>query len=277
MHIDQLPYRTLYDAVLEHGDADSGADLLGPWVVSNPQERVWLADFGGRGRHSVPAATPEERWRLYGLSRVLQLLLRERQEGDHEGAWAPRVGDAAYLAFVGALGLTVAFPVPFSPFDHEIVRVTPVEGTGHVRVRGHLWPRLMLGNLLVQRGGVHVEASPDVMVKQVAESSMLHWALRRRNRRSTDLSVGWGSNSQWRTSFRRDYRIDGVCYYNVDGTYDLGDPAPPVDENLRELHREDGLTCAERIELLCHRCLVTSHEADHDLWPWDDRLVAIHR
>jgi hypothetical protein len=45
----------------------------------------------------------------------------------------------------------------------------------------------------------------------------MFWAWWRRNRVPTDLSHGWGGNSQWGTDFRRDYIADGEVHYNVDG------------------------------------------------------------
>lgn len=80
-----------------------------------------------------------------------------------------------------------------------------------------------------------------------------------------DLSQGWGSNSQWRTGFRLDYRTPA------------GDRHPA---NLG--HEERLLTSGERRELLRHRCVLRAPEAadalagspswEQDLMPFDWRL-----
>ena len=47
----------------------------------------------------------------------------------------------------------------------------------------------------------------------------------------TDQSVGWGSNSQWGTKFRRDYHFPGEFHFNVDSRLKPG--------QWRELTREE--------------------------------------
>ncbi|MFX5464564.1 hypothetical protein ABTD44_19515, partial [Acinetobacter baumannii] len=74
----------------------------------------------------------------------------------------------------------------------------------------------MLGNLLVLRGGLELEANAKVLDPDLARSTTLYWAYRRKGRPHRDLSHGWGSNSQWRTTFRRDYAIGNMQYFNVD-------------------------------------------------------------
>ena len=73
---------------------------------------------------------------------------------------------------------------------------------------------------------------------------------------------GWGSNSQWRTAFRRDYQIGGDFFFNVDGVHDLAYQTSGADR--------DDLTQQERIELLIHRHFITVDKPHEDLWPYDD-------
>jgi hypothetical protein len=94
------------------------------------------------------------------------------------------------------------------------------------------------------------------LLKEVAERSTLYWAYARNHRKSEDLSRGWGSNSQWRTAFRRDYALGGRLFYNVDARPHPGGP-------------DADLTAAERAELLRHRCFVTCTTPSDDLWPYD--------
>ena len=111
------------------------------------------------------------------------------------------------------------------------------------------------------------------MSKEIAERSKLWWAYCRRLRAVEDMSHGWGSNSQWRTSFRRDYRFGSELMFNVDGALDLGAPAPPSDPRLRELLEAFPLSRDDRVELLVNRCFVRTTSPDDDLWPYDDTLV----
>jgi hypothetical protein len=103
----------------------------------------------------------------------------------------------------------------------------------------------------------------------VAETSTLYWAHRRKNRPFNDPSAGWGSNSQWRTRFRRDYLVGPSQTFNV---RDEGLPCrdlsrPASDEPDRDA---DGLTRPQRIELLVHRCFITVDKPHADLFPYHD-------
>lgn len=163
----------------------------------------------------------------------------------------------------------------FSPFHHEIVDVRVVEGAGtDVAVEHVYWPGLRFGELLFSRAGVGVACSPSALVKGIAERSTLYFAHRRRRRPTQDPSVGWGSNSQWRTAFRRDYEDTGQFYFNVDGTIDVGaGSAPRMADDYRGPDPNEGLPLDVRRELLVHRCLVRSAVDDGDLWPYRDRLT----
>jgi hypothetical protein len=68
-------------------------------------------------------------------------------------------------------------------------------------------------------------------------------------------------HSQWRTSFRRDYALDGSLWYNVDARPRQG---PEMDEDLEP---------RERAELLRHRCFVPCAKPHDDRWPYGLRLV----
>jgi hypothetical protein len=81
----------------------------------------------------------------------------------------------------------------------------------------------------------------------------------------SDLSHGWGSNSQWRTAFRRDYQVAGEVCYNTDGEHDLRKPFARSEDR-------DGLSQEERIELLVSRCFILTERSHTGLWPFDDTL-----
>ena len=161
--------------------------------------------------------------------------------------------------------MTVVGSDRFTPFLHEVVMVDQHDNDdAPIGVVKELWPGLMLGEMLVSRAGVVVSGGRNHIIKAVAESSTLYWTYRRRARAYADLSHGWGSNSQWRTAFRRDYRIGGTLFLNVDGEREIA--------TSLDAQGADGLTQDECIELLTHRCFVTTDKAHHDLWPYDARL-----
>lgn len=267
MHVDQQPYRELYDAMLG-GGGEFQADSLTVWIARNSAEAEWLRNLRLRSAPQNPMAQ-EELWRLYALSRIIQLLALSFQTGTADGSsWSgPGVSQAEFRSFALALGLTVVEPQTFSPFDCEITGVKRTDDRdAPIELLGSQWPCLMLGEMLICRAGASVAGGANFIDQTVAASSTLYWACRRKTRPYQDLSHGWGSNSQWRTSFRRDYRTASHVYYNVDGQHDL------ASETLAP-EKDDSLSRQERIELLTHRCFVVTNKPSDDLWPYDDRIA----
>jgi hypothetical protein len=203
---------------------------------------------------------------LYALSRVNDYLLLSFQ-GDAAAA-GPRAGLTLdeYAQFFVHRGFHLVERNRYSPFCHEIVRVEQSQDADEpIRILAEIWPGLMLGDMMFSRAGVAVLGGRAHVVKEVAESSTLYFTHRRLSRQTNDLSMGWGSNSQWRTDFRRDYESDGMRIYNFDGTNRLNVLAVSgVDR--------DGLTPGERIELCRNRCFVVTSKSHEDLWPFDDRF-----
>jgi hypothetical protein len=269
MHADQEPYRELHDIMVSPRFEPSRT--LPSWLERNEREVTWL---DGLRLRSTPtsAVGAEDLWRLYALSRVLQLLTLAFQEGEADGAaWrGPAIELEDWVGFAEGLGLSVVFPAEFSPFDCEIVHVAEgPELDMPITVTSTHWPALLLGDMLISRAGVSVVGGARAINAGVAATSTLYWAYRRKNRPSTDLSRGWGNNSQWRTAFRRDFRIDGRLFLNVDAEVDLAqeDPPPPHGWLDHPLTRE------ERIELLAHRSFVVTNRDDRDLYPYSDKLL----
>lgn len=263
MNIDQQPYRELYDRIFDYDGDALYDDVLHPWLGAQDGERRWLDQLRGRAGRPIPAMQPEELCRLYALSRIVDLL---------QLSFAPAVADPRWkLATVSrdeharcmdALGLEVVERASFHPFYHEVVTVDQVaDNDAAPVVEEILWPAYTLGPLLITRAGCRVRAGRRHLVKEVAERSTLYWAYARSHRPAADLSHGWGSSSQWRTTFRRDYATDGRLFYNVDAKPRQG---PAMDEDL-----SDG----ERAELLRHRCFVTCAKPGDDRWPYGLSLV----
>ena len=264
MHADQQPYRDLYDDIMEYGGDAPYADLLQPWLARNGGERRWLDELRARRGAPVPALRPEESWRLYALSRIVQLLqLSFAPPAPGPPAWdVAAISGDDFARFMDALGLEKVERAGFHPFFHEVVTVDPLaEDDAPPEVAGVYWEGYALGPLLVSRAGCRVRAGRTHLAKEVAERSTLSWAYARSTRDTDDPSRGWGGSSQWRTSFRRDYALDGVLRYNVDAR-----PHPGG--------QDDGdLSTGERMELLRHRCFVTCARPSDDRWPYGLRLI----
>lgn len=280
-------FRALYQALVACegvGVAASG-DVLVPWL---PKARQALDSLRHYGRLNSPlngyAVEYEDLHQWYALSRVSDHLLLSVQVRDDSYVapssrpdpwreWMTRIiAPEEYVAFFEVLGFHSFTRLPFSPFHHEIVEVIDTPDADGVSVDHVFWPGLMFGDMLFSRAGVRVRCPASLIDKAIAETSCLYFTHRRLRRRTSDLSHGWGSNSQWVTSFRRDYDSGGRFWYNVDGEHPLGDgyrasfpPNRPLDE--------DDLTMAQRVELLTNRCFVRCPKDGSDLFPFGDQFT----
>lgn len=233
---------------MEYAGPMLAVDIVLPWCEREVKERAWLAAFGGRTGDPIPAATNEDLCRLYALSRVRDLLLT--------------VDVGASEVLMQTMGLRRRAVPAFSPFFHEVVRVDQSDRVDEpITVVRTLWDGWCLGALQFARAGVHVRGGADHIVKEVAEQSTMYWTFRRSDRPTSDPSRGWGSNSSWRTPFRRDYAIDGKRWYNVDAK-----ARRPRDE-------DEDLSPDEMAEIVRHRCFIRSRRPDGDLFPYDDAWV----
>jgi hypothetical protein len=105
---------------------------------------------------------------------------------------------------------------------------------------------------------------PDTLRELVASRSRMYWSWWSRNRVATDLSHGWGGNSQWGTDFRRDYIADGDLHYNVDGDRTIGNGNGNGD-----------LPAAIAREVIRFRCHLLHDE--EELFPFRHRLCEHYR
>jgi hypothetical protein len=258
--------RELYHSLLEYEGAATYADVLQPWIASNPDEAQWIRDFGSRPGNPIPEADVDDLFRLYALSRVCETLVLGFQKGNADGSnWpGPVLTIAEYTSFVEAVGLTIVHPTRYTPFHHEVVNVEVSKEllTVPVLLSSH-WPCLMIGNMLFMRAGATVLTSEHQLTPGIANATTIYWSYRRKNRPTNDLSKGWGSNSQWRTCLRRDYHVQDKFYFNVDGKCNL---AMLPEESIDDF----GLTKAERIELLVNRNFVTTEKPHDDMLPYGD-------
>lgn len=264
----------LYQSLLGYGGPDASADVLEPWLLKNIKEnsvQQWIGDFYQRTNNYCAvnhwvAATEEDLWHLYALSRVTSLLLLRFQSGRADGTDypGPAISIEGFQRFHRQLGFTLTEADDFHPFFHEIVTVVPAQNTeSPAHLTDCIWPCLMLGDMQFCRAGVVVTAGAAYMEKGIAEASKLYWTHRRKNRPYHDLSHGWGHNSQWNTAFRRDYRTSKQYYFNVDGRLSLNDSVCAVED----------ITLSAMTELVRHRCMVQTDVGERELFPYDYSYV----
>jgi hypothetical protein len=281
---EEMPqFRELSTELMQYEGQAVNQDVLLPWLTKARQALDTLRHYQKLPLQNEYRVKSEDLWQWYALSRVNDFLLLSFQVRDDFYAASPRRGNLRsvsvlapedYLGFFASLGFRSFTHLPYSPFHFEIVEVVETAevtdaDTEEIAVDHVFWPGLMFGEMLFSRAGVRVRGPSRLICKSVAETSRLYFTYRRLRRQTLDLSHGWGSNSQWRTGFRRDYDSSGQFCYNVDGTHPLGSGyrssfSPRLGEE------ENDLTLAERIELLTNRCFVQCQKNDHDLFPFGD-------
>lgn len=287
--------RELYEAVAWYEGAELYETVVAPWADrAQGGYRGWLAAAAeDNSWWEVRGSGPVGRelvWELYALHRVGDVLAlafqpRSGKPGSPDPEPARLLSAREYLDVFTSLGMTpFEEGDTFDPFLHEIAEVEQADDPrAPIEIAEVLWPGLMLGQLLFSRAGVRIRAGAEHAQRGVADRSTLYWTFRRRHRPTVDLSLGWGSNSQWRTDFRLDYRTPTGDRLNVRGDLPIdGRSDLPLDHPENLSPEERLLTPAERRELLRHRCLLRPPEAvgalaaspgwERDLMPFDWRL-----
>lgn len=263
-----MSFRALHDELLACQGQAAFVDVLIPWIEESFPEIERLRSIRLRAGRPIPNVSEDERWLLYAASRVFELLVLRFQSGRADGTeWpGPAISEDELVCFSERIGLDVVCPDRYSPFHHEIAALSCSADTARSpQIAKYHWPCLMLGPLLLMRAGVTLSANASVMRPEVAGASTLYWAFRRKTRPYHDLAHGWGRNSSWRTSFRRDYHLGDTFHFNVDGSVDLL-------ELHAESRNEEGLSPKERMELVANRCFVTATKDSVDHFPYDDRF-----
>jgi hypothetical protein len=310
MELDWWHFRRLYEGLHDHHDDADRQEYLAGQRRTAAAHLAGLAPLRKRERIPAGgySGDDEQLWRimkLYALSRISDYLIELFcPEGEPppgfgvtggrsviEGSAAHRLGPggvnappgwigsrrlerdgrAAYTTFFADIGLTpFEHAGAFSPFHHEIFAVIQDPCATAVTLEEVLWPGFWFGDLLFSRAGVRVRAPRHLIDAAVATTSTLYFTFRREPRSTSDLSDGWGSNSQWRTKFPRFYSDEDGLHLNWDGEVDIGEdpPADPADR----LTSPDPLD--ERRELLLYRCFVRSAlpRDEDDRFPFGDRL-----
>ena len=267
-------FRELYQNLLGYEGENLYQEVLIPWQDKADQVMRHLQKYGdvdakdwSQPRQNIS----NDLCALYALSRVSDFLLLPFQTGSYDIKRPPRISSQERSEYFIRLGMEPIKQATFHPFFHEIVEVVQSpEPSEPISLVDIIWPGFMLGNMMFCRAGVKVCGGTSYINKEIAEKSTLYFTYRRRNRPTSDLSMGWGSNSQWGTTFRRDYQDDETYYYNVDGSNDI---LFPTNKDDFLIPQQESLTQTERIELLVNRCFVLTDKPDVNLWPYHDRYT----
>ncbi|MGW4808452.1 phosphotransferase [Kitasatospora sp. NPDC004272] len=272
--------RELYRALMWGGEGTAAA-VLDDWAARvQPSYSERLAAAAAYDTFTAQSAQEQDllECELYALSRTADVLALEFQppfgDGPVRDGVRMGVGREEFAAFFARLGMTeVGAAGGFDPFLHEIAELVPAEDPdAPIELLDVFWPGFVFGELLFARAGVRVRAGARVAEPGWADASPVYWAHRRRGRPTVNLGQGWGSNSQWSTSHRMDFRTADGDRLNV-----VRSP-----ERLSDHHAIEGfppLSRAEAEELLRHRCLlrrpaglpelVADSQEAADFWPFD--------
>ncbi|HST83411.1 MAG TPA: hypothetical protein VLL08_16895 [Kineosporiaceae bacterium] len=293
MDLDWDYFRRLYKGLFEPDDHAGVRRYLQSQLQTATDHLSELSPLRTRellppGGHTGSDEQLSRIMKLYALSRVSDWLVESIYQAGEAGAvfsgtdrpWVHEQLDfrgsesdarTLHLEFLSGIGLTVfEHAHTFSPFHHEIVAVVQDPTAATVTVEEILWPGFSFGDLLFSRAGVRVRAPQHLIDATAATTSKLYFTHRRHPRPTDDCAVGWGSNSQWATSFDRFYADQEGLHFNWDGPVDIGDDPPLQRPGVPP--NEDPLD--ERREVLLHRCFVTRRPLpnEFDRWPYEDRL-----
>lgn len=261
-----LSIRDLYNQIIKYSEKNTLNDVLIPWIEENDYKN-YLNQLSEQLVNNNDISL-EDSWELYALSRVLEIITLKFQPNNRaDGSdWlGSEIEISAYKSFAENLGLQIVNNSDYHPFYCEIFEA--IEGNTNFLITEMFLPPLMLGNLLIKRGGVKVELNPLEYDLNLVNKSTIYWTYRRKNRKYQDLSHGWGSNSQWRTSFRFDFDLGDSFVYNSEGKINLNSID---DSGLKDLG-ENNLLLEEAIEITKNRHFISCGKLDSDLFPYEFR------
>lgn len=261
----QLSIRDLYHKIPGYKGDKILTELLLPWLEQNGY-REYL--------HALPLneeMREEDNWELYAFSRVLDLLaLSSKPDSDTEGfeEEEPLLTTDEYIELVRSLGLDIGYPEKYDPFLCEIA--IAIAGPLNFEIVGYQHPVIKLKHLMIKRSPVAITLDPEAYDFNLVNNATLYWTFWRNDRKTTDLSEGWGHNAQWRTGFRLDIETEQSYIYNLNGIFDLNVPDPATREELKK----QGLRLEDAIELVVNRQFIRCTKKYEHQFPYDFKYEA---
>jgi TPR repeat protein len=265
--------RGLYHALADREPTQAWSEIVQAHAADLAETRRQLRNIRQRpdGRRGWPECGTGELYDLYAAQRLSDQMLSAWRGGAWGGFEGLPMDRARYVDFWQGLGFEPREPRRFHPILCEVVKVIQSDdGDEAVHVVETLWPALMLGPMVFVRAGVRVRAPRARLVAGIADEATMYWTYTRAHRGTEDPSLGWGHNSQWSTSFRRDLVLADRFAWNVDAfePNDL-EHAKDGDSDL------EGLSLCMRRELLRHRSLTNAFPPlkSVEFYPYKDMLV----
>lgn len=263
--ITEFSIRDLYHKIPGYKGDKILTELLLPWLEQN-RYREYL--------HALPLnkeMREEDNCELYAFSRVLDLLaLSSRPDSYPEDSEEkePLLTTDEYIELAKSLGLDIEYPEQYDPFHCEIA--IAIAGPLNFGIVGYQHPVIKLKHLMIKRSPVAITLDPEVYDFNLINNATLYWTFRRSNRKTTDLSEGWGHNAQWHTGFRLDIETEQSYIYNLNGKFDLSVPDPATREELKE----QGLRLEDAIELVVNRQFIRCTQKYEYPFPYDFKYEA---
>lgn len=263
----KIGIQDLYFKILEFEGEEIYEKLLKIWAVKN-EYQSYIISLSEKILADKHIFSQDDIWELYALSRVLDILtLGFQPDNNADGTdWEGlNMSCLEYIKFCKLIGLQVSTPTLFHDFDCEIIEAT--SGKTNFHINKCFFPAIKLKNLVIKRAGLKVFLNNRIFDLNLVNNSKIYWTSRRKNRKYHDLSLGWGSNSQWRTDFRLDIETEDHFIYNYEGRVNLNTSKIDQDNKFDDNY----LSIEEAIELTKARHFIHYKKEDSDLFPYDFR------
>lgn len=261
-------FKILYNLILQYDGHDVFDQLIFPWIKEHEVKNYFKMLEEKIIINPIPKLPQEDLFELYAFNRILDLLtLNLQSDNNADGSdWkGHHCTENQYINFIQSSGLEVYTPKIFQPVYCEILEAE--SGKSNFEITQCGFPCVKLKNIILKRAGVKIMLDENKYQIDSINNSTVYWAHWRKNRKFQDQSLGWGSNSQWRTSARLDIETDDSFIYNIYGNVNLNDP---TDENKEDILQQ-GLNITDAIELTRHRLFISSGKDDSDLYPYEFR------
>lgn len=255
----------LYFEIIEFEGENIFESVLKKWVIENCY-KYYLLGLSTKIKTDKVSLSIDDKFELYALSRVLDILtLQFQPQKITKDSYLvePKLLLSEFIEFIKVLGLDISTPKYFHTFDCEIIEAEP--GDVDFKIIEYNFPAIKLKNLMIKRAGVRILLNPDLFNLNLVNNSKIYWAFKRKNRNHEDLSHGWGSNSQWRTSFRLDIETNSSYIYNHDGDLSLNNLSNKLQNELKI----QNLELQDAIEITKYGHFIKSSKTDIDFFPYN--------
>jgi len=272
-------FRKLYDSILEYKGYNACNDIIFPFIEAFPFG-FWPTEFLQKisTKNDIPKFTQEISWSFYSFHRFNEILLLSFQKPKFSKSKdISKITLDQYIQIMTQVGLEVCQHKTFDPIWHQIVEVEyHQDDEKDIEIVLEIWPACKLKNLVMSRAGCKVIGGKNKINKNIAENYTLYWSHWRLDKKYNDQSLAWGSNSQWRTNFRRDYVLDKCLIYNHDADIIISDNQYIfADEGIKKkfdkgYYNQDfpNFTNYQIIELITNRSLIFSNINNIEVYPY---------